>query len=138
MQELQLSINGQHTHVPATCGYFKSSSKEEPLIELEEEKKSIWEAFQVFWADANYNELPLILLWNDKGKKKEEKLIWKPNLGAWDTILDEEMWKNIPGRGGACDETCQYTILINDWVQKGTPINDAWKDTHMTKMRSEK
>ncbi|KAG9304664.1 hypothetical protein G9A89_021444 [Geosiphon pyriformis] len=213
MQELQLSVNGQHTCVPATCGHFKVSSKEEPLIELKEEKKPIWKAFQVFWANADHNELSLILSWNDKGKKKKEELIWQPNLRAWDedelnestaewtweekrkgkekkddqppsansayvlysmppqtgyfvvkncqqwahavvrtknrqqqlnttvthdstlcltcgdTLLDEGMWKDIPGRGGAYNETCQYTILINNWVRKGTPINDAWKQT---------
>ncbi|KAG9288416.1 hypothetical protein G9A89_015622 [Geosiphon pyriformis] len=37
-------------------------SKEQPLIELEEEeKKPIWEAYQVFWADVDHNKLPLIL-----------------------------------------------------------------------------
>ncbi|KAG9289702.1 hypothetical protein G9A89_014437 [Geosiphon pyriformis] len=65
-QELQLSGNGQYTHVPAMCDHFKVPSKEEPLIELEKEKKPIWKAFQ-----------------NNKGKKKEEELIWKPNLEAW-------------------------------------------------------
>ncbi|KAG9302368.1 hypothetical protein G9A89_011418 [Geosiphon pyriformis] len=47
-----------------------------------------------------------------------------PKIGKWDgtlclacedILLDEGMWKNIPGRGGACNETCQYTILINNW-----------------------
>ncbi|KAG9288704.1 hypothetical protein G9A89_004323 [Geosiphon pyriformis] len=75
MQELQLSGNGQHTRVPATCGHFKVSSREEPLIKLEEEKKLIWKAFQVSWANADHN--------NDKEKKKEEELTWKPNLEAW-------------------------------------------------------
>ncbi|KAG9296383.1 hypothetical protein G9A89_014975 [Geosiphon pyriformis] len=32
--------------------------------------------------DANHNELPPILSWDDKRKKKEEELTWKPNLGA--------------------------------------------------------
>ncbi|KAG9305311.1 hypothetical protein G9A89_007806 [Geosiphon pyriformis] len=45
-QELQLTFNNQYTCVPATCGYFKTPSEEEPLIELEEEeKKPIWEAY---------------------------------------------------------------------------------------------
>ncbi|KAG9304104.1 hypothetical protein G9A89_006014 [Geosiphon pyriformis] len=37
------------------------------------------------------------------------------------------MWNNIPGRGGTCNKTCQYTILINNWVHKGTSIDNAWK-----------
>ncbi|KAG9296084.1 hypothetical protein G9A89_011936 [Geosiphon pyriformis] len=44
-----------------------------------------------------------------------------------DTLLDEEMWKDIPERRRACNETCQYTILINDWVRKKTLIDDIWK-----------
>ncbi|KAG9295111.1 hypothetical protein G9A89_006092 [Geosiphon pyriformis] len=84
-QELQLSINGQHTRVPAMCGHFKILSREEPLIELEEEeKKPIWKAYQVSWADNDHNKLPLILSWNDKGKRKEEKeLIWGTNQKSW-------------------------------------------------------
>ncbi|KAG9299201.1 hypothetical protein G9A89_013849 [Geosiphon pyriformis] len=38
-QELQLSQNGQHTHVPAMCGHFKTINSTTPLIKLEEEKK---------------------------------------------------------------------------------------------------
>ncbi|KAG9300356.1 hypothetical protein G9A89_009980 [Geosiphon pyriformis] len=26
-----------------------------------------------------------------------------------------------------CDILCQYTILISDWVKKGTPIEAAWR-----------
>ncbi|KAG9291453.1 hypothetical protein G9A89_021872 [Geosiphon pyriformis] len=42
-------------------------------------------------------------------------------------LPDKGLWNDMPGRGGTCDEACQYTILINNWVQKGTPIEDAWK-----------
>ncbi|KAG9287541.1 hypothetical protein G9A89_019602 [Geosiphon pyriformis] len=34
---------------------------------------------------------------------------------------------NIPGRRGMCDVSCQYTILINDWIKKGTPIEAVWR-----------
>ncbi|KAG9303591.1 hypothetical protein G9A89_018487 [Geosiphon pyriformis] len=203
MQELQLNIN-------TTCGHFKVPLREELLIELEEEeKKPIWEAYQVLWADNDHNKLPLergkkkknlpeeqtkdcgvtmAKSWEKKGKGKEQeeepkqttslthilyatplqnayhrpKLVcvscgkklstmstccrkdkeWMtatkyyccpcilecnrqpPKIRKWDgtlcltcrdTLLDKGMWKDIPGRGGACDETCQYTILINDW-----------------------
>ncbi|KAG9302810.1 hypothetical protein G9A89_009587 [Geosiphon pyriformis] len=64
-QELQLTHQGQHICVPATCGHFKTSPREKLLIELEEEKeKSTWEAYQVSWADEKHNELPPILPWN--------------------------------------------------------------------------
>ncbi|KAG9303935.1 hypothetical protein G9A89_005845 [Geosiphon pyriformis] len=36
--------------------------------------------------------------------------------------------KTLPDKGiRTCNKICQYTILINDWVHKGTPINNAWK-----------
>ncbi|KAG9303635.1 hypothetical protein G9A89_018532 [Geosiphon pyriformis] len=37
------------------------------------------------------------------------------------------MWNDILGRGETCDVFCQYIILISDWVEKGTPIEAAWR-----------
>ncbi|KAG9285008.1 hypothetical protein G9A89_009818 [Geosiphon pyriformis] len=34
------------------------------------------------------------------------------------------MWNNIPEHRRTCNKTCQYTILINNWVCKRTPIDD--------------
>ncbi|KAG9294009.1 hypothetical protein G9A89_019347 [Geosiphon pyriformis] len=31
-------------------------------------------------------------------------------------------WNNIPGRGGTYNTTCQYMILIYDWVRRGMPF----------------
>ncbi|KAG9306719.1 hypothetical protein G9A89_004266 [Geosiphon pyriformis] len=46
---------------------------------------------------------------------------------TYETILpDKEMWNDIPGHGETCDETCQYTILINDW-QKVQQLANYWK-----------
>ncbi|KAG9299385.1 hypothetical protein G9A89_014034 [Geosiphon pyriformis] len=48
MQELQLSQDGQHTYVPAICSHFKNTTLPAPLIDFkEEEKKPIWEVYQV-------------------------------------------------------------------------------------------
>ncbi|KAG9295186.1 hypothetical protein G9A89_006167 [Geosiphon pyriformis] len=61
-QELQLTYQGRHICVPATCGHFKAPPREKLLIELEEKKeKPTWEAYQVSWTDANHNELSPIL-----------------------------------------------------------------------------
>ncbi|KAG9291652.1 hypothetical protein G9A89_022071 [Geosiphon pyriformis] len=62
MQELQLSQNGQHTYVPATCDHFKTTNSTTPLIEFEEKKmKPIWKAYQVSWADSEHNKLLPVL-----------------------------------------------------------------------------
>ncbi|KAG9295508.1 hypothetical protein G9A89_013537 [Geosiphon pyriformis] len=80
-QELQLTYQGQHICVSATCGHFKTPSRKKLLIELEEEKeKPIWEAYQVLWADEKHNKLLPILSWDnnnkEKGKQKKE-LTWE-------------------------------------------------------------
>ncbi|KAG9303628.1 hypothetical protein G9A89_018525 [Geosiphon pyriformis] len=47
---------------------------EKLLIKLEKKKeKPIWEAYQVSWADANYNKLLPILAWDDNNNGKEEQ-----------------------------------------------------------------
>ncbi|KAG9302752.1 hypothetical protein G9A89_009529 [Geosiphon pyriformis] len=63
-QELQLSQNGQHTQIPATCDYFKPNNItiSALLIDLEKKKlKPTWEAYQVLWADVDHNKLLPIL-----------------------------------------------------------------------------
>ncbi|KAG9290077.1 hypothetical protein G9A89_010383 [Geosiphon pyriformis] len=42
-------------------------------------------------------------------------------------ITNPVLHNNIPGQGKMCDETCQYIILINNWVCKKTPIDNVWK-----------
>ncbi|KAG9297625.1 hypothetical protein G9A89_011140 [Geosiphon pyriformis] len=51
----------------------------------------------------------------------------QPCLACGETLLDEGMWHDISGCGGTCDISCQYTILISDWVRKETPIEAVWK-----------
>ncbi|KAG9285494.1 hypothetical protein G9A89_021825 [Geosiphon pyriformis] len=34
----------------------------------------------------------------------------------------EYNWNDIPGRGGMCNTTCQYMILICNWVRERTPF----------------
>ncbi|KAG9305753.1 hypothetical protein G9A89_005151 [Geosiphon pyriformis] len=47
--------------------------------------------------------------------KRQEKWDNQPCLACGEILLDEGMWNDIPGRGGMCDMSCQYTILISDW-----------------------
>ncbi|KAG9294284.1 hypothetical protein G9A89_021643 [Geosiphon pyriformis] len=47
----------------------------------------------------------------------------EPCLACGETLFDEKMWNNIPGRGKACDESYQYMILISDWIRKRMPID---------------
>ncbi|KAG9302376.1 hypothetical protein G9A89_011426 [Geosiphon pyriformis] len=51
----------------------------------------------------------------------------RPCLACGKTLLDEGIWNDIPGRGGTCDISCQYTILISDWIRKRTPIEAVWR-----------
>ncbi|KAG9286117.1 hypothetical protein G9A89_010131 [Geosiphon pyriformis] len=170
-------VNGQYTHVPATCDHFKSWKKK---------KKAYLKSLPSFVGQQQPQQIATCTLMErqrkekrrrrtylgnklriGKGKKQKEepkqttssthipyttppqnayhrpKLVcvscgkklsimnvccskneeWMTAteyyygtlyLACGDTFLDEGMWKDIPGREGACNETCQYTILIND------------------------
>ncbi|KAG9298379.1 hypothetical protein G9A89_005239 [Geosiphon pyriformis] len=49
--------------------------------------------------------------------KQQSKWDNEPYLACGQQLLNEEMWNNIPGQGGMCNTSCQYTILITTWHQ---------------------
>ncbi|KAG9298089.1 hypothetical protein G9A89_004953 [Geosiphon pyriformis] len=59
--------------------------------------------------------------------KQQRKWDNKLCLACGTILPNEKIWNDISGCKGICDEMCQYMILINNWVHKGTPIDDAWK-----------
>ncbi|KAG9299305.1 hypothetical protein G9A89_013953 [Geosiphon pyriformis] len=61
--------------------------------------------------------------------KCQDKWNNKPCLTCGKQLLDEGIWNNIPSRGGTCDASCQYMILISDWMSHGTPITTVWHRT---------
>ncbi|KAG9293303.1 hypothetical protein G9A89_007549 [Geosiphon pyriformis] len=67
------------------------------------------------------------LLEHFRRPKRQEKWDNQSCLACKETLLDEGMWNDIPRHGGTCDISCQYTILISDWIRKGTPIEAAWR-----------
>ncbi|KAG9298601.1 hypothetical protein G9A89_000820 [Geosiphon pyriformis] len=58
--------------------------------------------------------------------KKQNKWNNESCLTCSKQLLNEEIWNNIPGRGGMCDTSCQYMIFISDWVSHDMPITAAW------------
>ncbi|KAG9301105.1 hypothetical protein G9A89_012488 [Geosiphon pyriformis] len=82
-QKLQLSQNGQHTRVPATCGHFKLSNIRTTTLLIKfkkEENKPMWKVYQVLWTKVDHNELPPILSWNDNNNEKRKQraeLTWE-------------------------------------------------------------
>ncbi|KAG9304474.1 hypothetical protein G9A89_020038 [Geosiphon pyriformis] len=105
----------------------KEKQREEPT----------WEATIDAWTNNNQSEMPPILDWEEKSKKigkgKEENIPEKTT--TWDNescltcseqLLNEGMWNDISGREGMCDTSCQYMILISNWVSRGTPITAVW------------
>ncbi|KAG9284413.1 hypothetical protein G9A89_023670 [Geosiphon pyriformis] len=103
--ELQLTYQGQHICVPATCGHFKTPPREKLLIELEEEKeKPIGEAYQ------------------GKGKQKE-KLTWETDDLTWtdnDKSKLTSSWKweedKKNKRKGKEEKTTQTTTIYNTYT----------------------
>ncbi|KAG9296227.1 hypothetical protein G9A89_014819 [Geosiphon pyriformis] len=51
----------------------------------------------------------------------------QPCLTCGETLLDKGMWNDIPEQEKMCNELCQYTILISDWIRKRTLIKAVWK-----------
>ncbi|KAG9294164.1 hypothetical protein G9A89_021523 [Geosiphon pyriformis] len=39
-----------------------------------------------------------------------------PTIETYQILSDEGLWNDVPDRKEICNKTCQYTILINDWV----------------------
>ncbi|KAG9289783.1 hypothetical protein G9A89_015363 [Geosiphon pyriformis] len=65
----------------------------------------------------------------------KEKYSYPERHGKWDEepclVCGELLprgcdWNDIPGREGMCDATCQYTILICDWVRGEMPFEAAF------------
>ncbi|KAG9296607.1 hypothetical protein G9A89_015199 [Geosiphon pyriformis] len=87
-----------------------------PLIEFEkEEKKLTWEAYQVFWANKDYNELPLILSWDDK-KKRRTYLECQPSLkdnnkkkGKEEEEICVDCGKKLSSMSACCDNNKKYS-----------------------------
>ncbi|KAG9301806.1 hypothetical protein G9A89_003193 [Geosiphon pyriformis] len=128
-QKLQLSQNGQHTKVPATCRHFKTTTTTSLIEFKEEEKKPTWEAYQVSWADTNYNELLPILttLYSTPVQRLQKKVTTRhgPITIANYATMNTMTIQNAKTKG-TCDASCQYTILINNWVSRRTLIIAAW------------
>ncbi|KAG9304374.1 hypothetical protein G9A89_019936 [Geosiphon pyriformis] len=56
----------------------------------------------------------------------KEKYDEEPCLACGEPLPRECDWNDLPGRERTCDTTCQYTILICDWVRGETPFEAAF------------
>ncbi|KAG9291443.1 hypothetical protein G9A89_021862 [Geosiphon pyriformis] len=138
---------------PIWEAYQMSWADEDNKGKGKQKEKLIWETDNLTWTDNDESKPTSSWKWEEdkenKGKGKEEettqttttyntytipqqstycrsKLICV-NCTCGETLLDEGIWHDIPGHGEMCDVECQYTILISDWVKKGTPIEAAWQ-----------
>ncbi|KAG9288676.1 hypothetical protein G9A89_004295 [Geosiphon pyriformis] len=76
-QELQISYQGQHVRVPATCGTFNKCSKKALAFEFKpEEEKPIIETFMALGSTSN---------WADKTEQKHFIPHSKPETPEWNT-----------------------------------------------------
>ncbi|KAG9306954.1 hypothetical protein G9A89_008714 [Geosiphon pyriformis] len=58
--------------------------------------------------------------------KRHGKWDEEPCLACGEPLPRGCNWNNLPGRGRMCDATCQYTILICNWVREGMPFEAAF------------
>ncbi|KAG9287500.1 hypothetical protein G9A89_023872 [Geosiphon pyriformis] len=150
IQEFLISYNGHYARIPVTCGYFqKPSTNQRPIFEFEENSALLAiETYQLLtklpavptWRIYNKKLLSMTVYsapdkdprnsthyyCNHYNKKKysypkrHEKWDEKPCLACKKLLPKECDWIDMPGRGGMCDTTCQYTILICNWIRGGT------------------
>ncbi|KAG9294202.1 hypothetical protein G9A89_021561 [Geosiphon pyriformis] len=78
-------------------------------------------------------EEPVTPGWNACHRERWSHLIkrsgkWDntPCLICGDMLPKECNWINVAMRGGVCDQTCQYALLISEKVKRGTPFNAAY------------
>ncbi|KAG9301722.1 hypothetical protein G9A89_016793 [Geosiphon pyriformis] len=64
-----------------------------------------------------------------------EQFEFPKRSGKWDKILcltcremlpEECNWIDVAMRGGVCDQTCQYALVISKKVRRGTPFDAAY------------
>ncbi|KAG9295979.1 hypothetical protein G9A89_011831 [Geosiphon pyriformis] len=105
--ELQLTYQGRHIHVPAM-------------------------SYQVSWANADHNKLPLILSWNDNPKEKQkEELIWKTDNLTWTDNEQEEplsLYVSIATRN-CCQWAHVVATMRNTTPQQSSTVVHAYLNT---------
>ncbi|KAG9290327.1 hypothetical protein G9A89_007058 [Geosiphon pyriformis] len=90
-----------------------------------QKKEHTWETTIDTWNEDNESEFIPTTSWKEKEKEKKED---KPPEQITNTsqLFNKRMWNDIPGQEGMCDTSCQYIILISDWMSCGMPITAAW------------
>ncbi|KAG9287514.1 hypothetical protein G9A89_023886 [Geosiphon pyriformis] len=116
-------------------------------VKGKQREKLIWETDDLTWTDNDDNKLTVN--WENKGKGKENDTTQANNTYIPDTyalpqqstyrqskLICINCSKKLSSMGNnkpclACEEmyntSYQYTILINDWVKKRTPIEATWR-----------
>ncbi|KAG9289692.1 hypothetical protein G9A89_014427 [Geosiphon pyriformis] len=132
---LDNSQNGHHTCVPATCGHFKTTTNDKPLIKLEEKKNLPEKCTKFLGLTLNTMSYHQYFSGMTKRKKKEENAPEK-------NVATEKITKLITTTSHAIENAMVtqrnresrtmnyvllvYTILISNWVNCGTSITAAW------------
>ncbi|KAG9304648.1 hypothetical protein G9A89_020212 [Geosiphon pyriformis] len=136
-QKLFISYNSHHARIPVTCGHFqKPSTNQRPTFEFEKNPAlPVIKTYQLSWADDQRTGLPAkIQIEPDKSMKKPPAMQIKARMlktppitivtvvTKKNTVIQKDMENGIKNhcqksKGGTCDATCQYTILICDWVR---------------------
>ncbi|KAG9299688.1 hypothetical protein G9A89_006404 [Geosiphon pyriformis] len=109
----------QHAQVPAICRHFKNQCTKKPLIEFKDTSMPpTIKTYQVLWEKAelkknpNYQRnlfyQPPRLICVNCGKKLSTMGACKWDhtlcLACGEILPDEELWNDVPGRGGTCDK----------------------------------
>ncbi|KAG9306267.1 hypothetical protein G9A89_016171 [Geosiphon pyriformis] len=107
----------QCPYIPLKCkNCHKKLSSMKACISLEEE----YENYTCYYCKACYREQ-----W-DHLIKRSGKWDNTPCLTCGDMLPEECNWIDVAFRGGVCDQTCQYVLLISKKVTRGTSFDAAY------------
>ncbi|KAG9301836.1 hypothetical protein G9A89_004515 [Geosiphon pyriformis] len=127
-------IDDNQNKLPPTLSWEEKRKGKEREDNIPEETKSTKNTTSG-WTCSYFIHEPLpqppyiLLKCKDCGKKLSSMRAWIDNklcLTCGKQLLNEEIWNDILGRGRMCDASCQYTILISNWVSRGMLITAAW------------
>ncbi|KAG9301697.1 hypothetical protein G9A89_016768 [Geosiphon pyriformis] len=95
------------------------STKKPPAMQTKTRMLSLQKETLVY----GYVQNPIHYYCNHCNKEKYNEELC---LTCGELLPREYDWNDILSRGGMCDATCQYMILICDWVRGGTPFKTAF------------
>ncbi|KAG9290350.1 hypothetical protein G9A89_007081 [Geosiphon pyriformis] len=120
-QELLINYNDYQTRIPATCGHFQKPRL--PAIPTwTSEERSKWNQLECSVCKKKLSSMTAYSVPDENPRNPTHYYCNCCNKEKYELLPRGCDWNNILGKGGTYNATCQYTILICDWVKERTPF----------------